>query len=284
VAETEKPSTNTTDRVLEAAARVLAPLIRLLIAKGVTYQMASELLKQVYVRVAQTRFASDDQVTGTRLSLLTGLNRKEIRRLTSGNAVQAPPMSSYASAVHSVWRTQKPWRDREGQPRPLPRRRLTDRVCFDELVRTVTTDHRPSAVLDELVRLNYVRIDDADNIHLTQGPFPATPDAADRLLRITENLEDHMSAAITNVIEQEPKFLERFAFSDELSAESAEELHQLARQEWDNTYDRVITRAISLEARDKEAQKNTRTRIRVGMYFYSEDSEESKISSDEQST
>ena len=81
MSDSPKPAANTSERVLETAARILAPLVRLLIAKGVTFQMASEVLKQVYVRVAQKQFADDDEATGTKLSLLTGLNRKEIRRL-----------------------------------------------------------------------------------------------------------------------------------------------------------------------------------------------------------
>ena len=109
MSDSPKPAANTSERVLETAARILAPLVRLLIAKGVTFQMASEVLKQVYVRVAQKQFADDDEATGTKLSLLTGLNRKEIRRLTSEELLESRviPESSFAGAVHAVWRTQR---------------------------------------------------------------------------------------------------------------------------------------------------------------------------------
>jgi Family of unknown function (DUF6502) len=272
VAESPTPASNISERVLASAARILAPLVRLLIAKGVTYQMASEMLKQVYVRVAQKQFVEDDEATGTRLSLLTGLNRKEIKRLTSdGTEKKREPISSYASAVHSVWRTQRKWRDNNGQPKVLPRRGLSGSLSFDELVKSITTDHRPSAIFEELVRLNYVDIDEHENIRLRADPYLATPDAEDRLLRITENLEDHASAAIVNVIEPEPRFLERYVYSDEMSRSSAEELHVLARGEWDKLQDVFVEKAISLEERDAVAGTTNRTRIRVGIYFYSEE-------------
>jgi Family of unknown function (DUF6502) len=282
VADSPNTASNTSERVLETAARILAPLVRLLIAKGVTYQMASEVLKQVYVRVAQKQFVEDDEATGTRLSLLTGLNRKEIRRLTSDDFEKPKaPMSSYALAVHATWRTQRRWRDKVGNPKVLPRRSTGNLLSFDDLVKAVTTDHRPSAVFEELVRLNYIEIDEDENIRLRSGAFAATPDEADKLVRLSENLEDHLSAAIVNVLEPDPKFLERFVYSDQLSSASADVLHQLARHEWDRLQDSFFERAMSLEAKDAEVDAVARTRIRVGIYFYSEESLESDKSGNE---
>jgi Family of unknown function (DUF6502) len=272
VADLPTPASNTTERVLATAARILAPLVRLLIAKGVTFQMASEVLKQVYVRVAQKQFVEDDEATGTKLSLLTGLNRKEIRRLTSDDVESnREPMSSYASAVHSSWRLKRQWLDENGQPKVLPRRSTSNSLCFDELVRSVTTDHRPSAVYEELLRLGYIESDEAERVSLKSVPFLYTPETAEKLLRLSENIEDHLSAAVVNIIEPEPRFLERFIYNDELSPASAEEIQTLARREWDKVQDTLLDRAFTLEARDAAAGTLNKTRIRAGMYFYSEE-------------
>ncbi len=278
MSENINPKSSTSERVLETTARILAPLVRLLIAKGVTFQMASEVLKQVYVRVAQKQFVDKDGATGTKLSLLTGLNRKEIRRLTSVDVEKSiEPMSSFASAVHTMWRTQRRWRDKNGNPKVLPRRSTNHLLSFDDLVKSVTTDHRPSAVFEELIRLDYIIVDNEDNIHLRQGAFSATLGAADRLLRITETLEDHISASVTNVVESEPKFLDRFVFGDEMSTASANELQSLARLEWDSFQETLMGRAIALETRDAINSVPNKTRIRVGMYFYSEEISASNI-------
>jgi hypothetical protein len=271
VAEKNNPSAKTTEKLLDTAARVLAPLVRLLIARGVTFQMASELLKQVYVRVAQKQFVEEDEVTGTKLSLLTGLNRKEIRRLTSKDVEQnIEPITSFASAVHAVWRTQRRWRDKKGNPKILPRRSADRLLSFDDLVRSVTTDHRPSAIFDELMRLKYVEIDDDENVSLKNDSYLATPDFADKVLRLAEGLEDHVAAAVANVLDTNPKFLDRFMYGDELSNNSADALQNLARLEWEKVQEILVNQAIALEDSDaSNGEKNT-TRIRVGMYFYSE--------------
>jgi Family of unknown function (DUF6502) len=272
VAESPTPAPNISERVLASAARILAPLVRLLIAKGVTYQMADELLKRVYVKVALSEFANDEDATGTRLSLLTGLNRKEIRRLTTDGAEEQLPESktSYAAAVFAVWRTQRRWRDQDGNPRILPRRSAGQELSFDELVRSVTTDHRPSAVFDELLRLDLIDVSDEDLIAPKPQAFLSARELDDRLLPFGENLEDHAKAAVTNVLSDSPQFLERSVFSDELSLQSATQLSNLVKTQWQRVHDEVVTTAIDLETKDAAGVEPTRTRIRVGMYFYSE--------------
>ena len=269
---TDPPEPGSGSRLLEAVARALAPLVRLLIARGVTYQATAEMLKRVYVRAARASFCAGEEATGSRLSLLTGLNRKEIRRLTEGptEAVEPGAIASHAAAIHAVWTSQRRFRDRKGAPRVLPRHPRDNQPSFDELVRYITTDHRPAALLEELVRLELVDVDAEGHVALRERPFLSQASFADRLLPLAENLEDHAEAAVSNVLGHQPPFLERSVFSDELSEESAAQLHELARSRWREIHDELVARAIALEKQDKEGGKATASRIRLGMYFYSQ--------------
>ena len=268
------PETGKSNKLLDTFVRVLVPLVRLMIAKGVTFQLASEALKRAYVRSANEHFVEEDAASGTRLSLLTGLNRKEIRRLTSDEpGKERPPMASYATAVAAMWRTNRRWRDREGNPKILPRRTTNNLLSFDDLVRAVTTDHRPAAVFDELVRLGIIEAD-GDNVRLIPSNFFSPADLEDKLARLSENVEDHVAAAVANIIEPTPRFLEQSVFSDELSEASAATLQTLMRQEWQRSFNTVLEKAIALEADDVKHSRVANTRMRVGMYFYSEKSKD----------
>jgi hypothetical protein len=262
----------TSSRLLETLARVVTPLVRLLIAKGVTYQAASEMLKRVYVSAAQKHFTDGEEATGTRLSLLTGLNRKEIKRLTEDGAhAEAPEgVTSFASAVRAVWAAKRRYRDKKGRPRILPRYSRDNSPSFDELVREVTTDHRPAAVLEELMRLELADLDKDGNVSLRAAPFVPRKSMEDRLEPLALNLEDHAAAAVQNVLAKEPPFLERSVFSDELSEESVAHLHELVRERWLALHDEVVAAAIAREELDTKGGKETGSRLRVGMYFYSE--------------
>lgn len=270
-ASTENSQSN---KLLDTLVRVLMPLVRLMIAKGVTFQMASEVLKRAYVRSANSYFVEDDTPSGTSLSLLTGLNRKEIRRLTSDEPAKTrAPMASYATAVAAQWRTNRRWRDRTGNPKVLPRRTDNNTLSFDDLVRSVTTDHRPSAVFDELKRLGFVE-NEGEKVRLVPASFFSSNDQEDRLARASENIEDHMAAAVTNIIEPSSRFLDQSVYSDELSEASAATLHTLMREEWQRTFNTVLEKAIALETDDAKHSRVAKTRMRVGMYFYSGKSKE----------
>ena len=264
-----------TNRLLEAVARVLMPLVRLLIARGITYQATAEVLKRVYVLAARKDFTPGDESTGTRLSLLTGLNRKEIKRLTEGETkpVELEGITSHAAAIHAVWTSQRRFRDRNGAPRVLARYSRDRQPSFDELVRNITTDHRPAALLEELVRLELVDVDPEGNVALRQQPFLPARSFADKLTPLAENLEDHAHASVSNVLGHQPPFLERSVFSDELSEESAAKLHELVRQRWKEVHDELVANAIELEKNDKADGKAVDSRIRMGMYFYSQTKE-----------
>src|SRR5262249_54784899 len=90
--------------ILRALARVFRPLARLLIAGGVPYQAASEALKRAYVQAAHRHFAGEAS-SDSRISLLTGIHRKDVRRLAQAVADEWGPESinSFASAVHAAW-------------------------------------------------------------------------------------------------------------------------------------------------------------------------------------
>jgi len=270
----ESTENNHSNKLLDTLVRVLVPVARLMIAKGVTFQMASEVLKRAYVRSANEHFVEEDGASGTKLSLLTGLNRKEIRRLTSDEPEKArPPMASYATAVAAMWRTNRRWRDREGNPKTLPRRTTSKVLSFDDLVRSVTTDHRPAAVLDEMTRLQIVDLD-GEMVRLTPSGFFSPTELEDKLARLSENIEDHLAAAVTNIVEPSANFLEQSVFSDELSESSAATLHTLMREEWQRTFNTVLEKAIALESDDAKHSRVAKTRMRVGMYFYSENAKE----------
>lgn len=269
------PDSAPANRLLEALARVLMPLVRLLIARGVTYQATAEVLKRVYVLAARSHIKRDEDETASRLSLLTGLNRKEIRRLTEGETkpVEIEGIASHAAAIHAVWISQRRFRERDGAPRVLPRYSRDRGPSFDELVRQITTDHRPAALLEELIRLELVDVDADGNVSLRAQPFLSRKSFEDRLVPLAKNLGDHAQAAVTNVLSDEPPFLERSVFSDELSEESAAHLHELVRKRWREIHDEVIKEAIARESLDREEGRPGNSRIRLGMYFYSQTKE-----------
>ncbi len=69
------------DHLRRALSLMFKPLVRLLIAQGVTHAEFSETVKEVYVETALRHFETDGKVNKSRIAILTGLTRKEVKNV-----------------------------------------------------------------------------------------------------------------------------------------------------------------------------------------------------------
>ena len=151
-------------------ARVLRPLVRLFIRAGLTYPALCDLLRELYVNVAEHDFAlSAKEQTDSRVSLLTGIHRKEVRRLRGAGApVRLVPASvSRSSMIVARWVAAPEFTDASGAPRRLRRAGDPgDGPTYEDLVESVTRDVRPRAVLDEWLDRGIVSVDAEGRVRL----------------------------------------------------------------------------------------------------------------------
>ena len=70
--------------LLAAYRRLLRPLVRILIRNGIAFGEFADIAKEVYVDVAATDFkVPHKKMSQSRISILTGLTRKDLARLVS---------------------------------------------------------------------------------------------------------------------------------------------------------------------------------------------------------
>lgn len=254
-----------------AVIRVLRPLVGLLMEHGLTFPWLSGVLKTVFVDVAEKEFRlPEKRQTDSRVTLLTGVHRKDVRRLRHERdpAESAPPASVYLGAhLVAVWTSDERFLDLQGRPKPLTRLPAGNAPSFEKLVSGISKDIRPRAVLDELLRLGAVEIDDNDCVRLQTDAFIPSKGFDEKAYYLGRNVHDHIAAARHNVQGGDPPFLERSVYYDDLSAESVKELDALARLEGMKLLQLVNRRARELQAVDVEAG-NTGYRINFGLYFY----------------
>ena len=105
-------------------ARLLRPLVRLCIRGGMTFPALAQLLRELFVNVAEHDFALEGkEQTDSRVSLLTGIHRKEVARLRGAGAPvhEVPTTLSRTSAIIARWLAAPEFTDAKGEPLPLPR-------------------------------------------------------------------------------------------------------------------------------------------------------------------
>jgi hypothetical protein len=213
-------------------ARLLRPLVRLLIRAGITFPALVELLREIYVNVAEHEFALvGKEQTDSRVSLLTGIHRKEVRRLRGAGApVNVVPSNlSRTSRILARWLADPYFTGEGGQPLPLPRSSEGTGPSFEKLVVAVTRDVRPRAVLDEWLDRKLVHIDEEDRAVLAEVAYVPRAGDDQQFYYLGRNLHDHIAAAVANVQGHEPRFLERAVHYDGLTKDIAEQLQQRSR-------------------------------------------------------
>src|SRR5690242_13737736 len=93
--------------LVSALRRLLRPIIRLAIHYGLTYPALAEMLKSVYVETADREFQIDGKPqTDSRVSMLTGVHRKDVKRLRSEAAAESrelPKSVSLGAQIAAVW-------------------------------------------------------------------------------------------------------------------------------------------------------------------------------------
>jgi uncharacterized protein DUF6502 len=258
--------------LLSALRHLLRPLVRLLTAQGVTFPMLADVLKQTYVDVAVRHFGlGSEPPTDSRVTLLTGVHRKDVKRLREAGTAQVqamPEMVALGAQLAAAWTTRKEFRDRKGRPRPLPRfASQGGSRSFEALVAGISKDIRARSLLDEWLRLGAVKIDDQDRVVLRSAAFVPSRGFDEKAFYFGHNLHDHIAAAAHNMQGSGPAFLERSVHYEGLEAASVARLAALAEKNGMETVQSVYREAKECEARDRKSDA-AKQRITFGIYFY----------------
>ncbi|MNE10976.1 hypothetical protein D3C80_1037150 [compost metagenome] len=261
--------------LLPALKHVMRPLVRLMLKKGVTYVRFANLLKEIFVDVAEREFGLDDKPqTDSRISLLTGVHRKDVRNLRAKAVGREASLSediSFGAHLVSVWLNNSPFCAQPGRPLPLARLASMGGECsFDGLVAQVSKDIRARVVLDEWLRLGIVRMDEQDRVHLETMAFIPQRGFDEKAAYFQHNLHDHACAAVHNLTEDGTPFFERSVHYDSLSSAGVERLREAVSAEGMQLLIGFNQLAAELEARDAP-DPDARQRITIGLYFYTED-------------
>lgn len=268
-----EPSGSATDAdaaLTQAFDALLAPLARLAVARGMRFALAEDLFKRVFVHAARAAHSgAGGSRDVSRISTTTGLRRREVTRLLLDTPANAATRRSPATEIFTRWSSSRKLRNKQGEPRPLPRQGPAP--SFDALAQSVTRDVHPRSMLDELCRLGLARLDaETDTVHLLQSGFVPRDDEARMFEFLGRNVGDHLSGAVANVLAEERQHFEQAVFADELSDESLAAANRLINAQWRALMAAVVPELEALIESDRTAKRRADKRLRVGLYSYSE--------------
>lgn len=273
-------------RMLGAVRSLMRPLVRGLLRHGVTLSRLEEMLRALYVDEARRELSTQGKVTQSAVSLMTGVHRKDVRRLLDGVSPEAEASdtasngsvspdgvsaSSIGARVLMMWSGDPAYSDGNGQPLTLVRRAQAGLPSFEALVQQVSKDVRPRAVFDEWQRLGLIRLEKdeggEEKVVLRQTAFTAEPGAQERYFFFGRNLADHVAAGLQNLTEAGEPTIDQAVFYGGLTAGSVTQLKQLSRTLGEEVIRRLNSEAYKLKQHDRD-QEGADYRMTFGAYFY----------------
>ena len=243
----------------------------MLLSHQVSYPYLINLLKTVYVEVADRDFALPDRSqTISRVSLLTGVHRKDVKRLREAESERDPIPANVSLGAQLIarWTGLAEYCGPDGQPLALARQSSSG-VSFESLVESVSKDIRPRAVLDEWLRLGLVGLEEADEgelVRLDVAAFVPESGFDEKAFYLGRNLRDHIATAAHNLAGLAPSRLERSVYYDDLTPSSLQELAELSEARAMEALQAVNRRALALQAQDA-GRPDAQHRMNFGVYF-----------------
>lgn len=261
--------------LLTALKKLLRPLVKLLIHFQVSYPQFAELLKSIYIDVAEKDFPVDTpQQTDSRISLLTGIHRKDVRKFRSipfnDNNPQNPAVGAKLVAT---WLETPPFCSKPGIPAPLFIKTRLGSPSFEELVSLVSKqDLRPKAVLTQWQQAGIVTVDNDDKLCLTHDAYIPDKSLDEKCYFFARNIADHIGSSAHNLKNSKQPFFDRHVFYNNLSSESLKTLESFIEQEGMGLLKNLSRKARQLQINDRK-KADAKHRFNVGIFYYEEENE-----------
>lgn len=195
--------------LLAAYAKLLRPLVRILLRHGITYAELSEVIKTVFVETAAQEFrVPGKKMSKARIAIVTGLTRKEVQRLSGIDADGRYAVKTNMSRIGRVlsgWHTDPDFTGPYGMPLELRYdAENSEDVTFVRLVQQYSGDMTPRAMLDELIRVGAVVETDQNWFKVIRREYVPNLLAPDFLERVGTSIHNFVHTIETNMQKEGP--------------------------------------------------------------------------------
>jgi hypothetical protein len=254
--------------------QMMRPLVRILLRNGIAYGTLAELVRKVYVDVAFQDFAPEGKKqTVSRVSVLTGLTRKEVKRLLE---LKSPDDSSsqerFSRGIRVIggWLNDRRFRDASGNPADLPVDGV--RKSFATLVKDYSGDIPTRAMLAMLEESGSVRLV-KNRVRLVRRAFVPDSDSVDKI-RILGNDVNELITTIDHNLTAGPDdlFFQRKVAYDNIDPDALPKLKKLSFKKAQTLLEQLDRQYASHELEDEHDARGRY--ISLGIYFYEQGSSE----------
>jgi hypothetical protein len=267
-------------QILAAFLVVLKPIARILLRFGIGFREFSEIAKTAFVDVASSDFGIRGRPTNiSRVAVMTGLTRKEVRRLRDKIAggkhtvvVKPTPMWD----ILHYWHADSEFLDSGGRPSKLPF--SGESKSFSSLVRRFGGDIPPGAMRTELKRVGAIEEDEAGNLTVLKRTFRPEGDHESLVASLVHGVYPLLATVShnTNPNRNGSTWSQRIAFTQAVSKGDVPRLKRMTADRIESFAESIDDLFMAYETlNDQDIKGEDKTTLAVGV-FYFEDREPDK--------
>jgi len=271
----------THDALYAAVFKLMRPLARVLLRNGVAYGAFADIAKRAFVDVAMRDMeVPGKKSTASRASTLTGLSRKEIKRVLEFVPEDDRDLTTrYNRAARVVygWVHDKRYSNYLGTTLDLDFEGSLP--SFSALVKAYSGDIPPRAILDELLQVGVVGKTEDGKIRLLQRAYIPKSSQAEKLSLLGRDVAGLISTMEHNIHGDNKKPLfQRKVFYDNLPQEEIPKLQALLAEKGQKLLEYLD---LWMVARDRDtnpyAEGTGRKAAGIGIYYFEEPVEEQMV-------
>lgn len=251
----------------KAVTKVLSPLVRLLLRHGVSHAEFANWAKQAYITEASEHFGMDGKPpTVSRMAIMTGINRKEVKRIRELPSEVDTGVGKHHRAVRVVtgWLQDQEFQNSRGKPRML--RYGEPKDSFNQLVKRYGGDVPARAMLDELERVGTVEHLNGKVSLRHKGYVPHQSESA--LLDIfATSASDLLTTLEHNLHKTDQRRLQMSVAYDDVTTAGMEDFRQLSAEKGMSLL-KALDRSLAEVDRGSNPSVTGEGRHRVGLGIY----------------
>lgn len=250
--------------------KILTAIIRTLLRNGMSYGEFDQIARKCYVDVAFKDFAPENKKqTVSNVAILTGLNRKEVKKLHEIDSAGSPVAGRQYNRVVRViggWINDPHFLRKDGNPRDLD---YEGKDSFSELVKRYSGDMPVAAMQKVLTGSANIGFTDDNKVRLLSHAYLPSDDPVEKLTilgidtsQLIETIDFNLTAA-----EEDLRF-QRKASNPQVSIESVPKIKQFLQRKG-----QAFLEEVDLYLTQHETSKDPNVELSVGVFYHESDGE-----------
>ncbi len=251
--------------------KILMALAKTLLRNGMSYGEFDRIARESFVDVAFDEFAPrGKKQTISHVAILTGLNRKEVKKLHERDADQGELASQqYNRAVRVLggWINDLRFLRKDGNPRDLE---YEGQDSFSELVRQYSGDMPVAAMQKVLLSSNNIRFTDDNRLRLLSHAYLPSDDPEEKLKILGTDAAQLIETIDYNLTANEADLrFQRKASNPQVAPAAVPEIKQFLKRKGQAFLEEVDLYLAQHESNDEESVE-----LSVSVFYHEPDAKE----------